>query len=42
MTKNLGLVVEGGGVRALYAAGVLDVLIKNSAVTTGSSVLKTF
>lgn len=26
MTKNLGLVVEGGGVRAMYAAGVLDVL----------------
>ena len=24
MTKNLGLVVEGGGVRAMYAAGVLD------------------
>ncbi len=26
MIKNLGLVVEGGGVRAMYAAGVLDVL----------------
>ena len=25
MTK-LGLVVEGGGVRAIYAAGILDVL----------------
>ncbi len=24
--SKLGLVVEGGGVRAIYAAGVLDVL----------------
>ncbi len=25
-SSRLGLVVEGGGVRAIYAAGVLDVL----------------
>lgn len=28
--SKLGLVVEGGGVRAIYAAGVLDVLLSQS------------
>ena len=35
MVMKTGLVLEGGGKRGIYAAGVLDVLLENNIWTDG-------
>ncbi len=35
MSKDLGIVVEGGGMRGIYAAGVLDEMLLRGIVADG-------
>ena len=35
MSKDLGIVVEGGGMRGIYASGVLDELLLRGIVVDG-------
>ena len=38
--EKLGLVLEGGAMRGLYTAGVLDVLMENGLKVLGNEELK--
>ena len=35
MSKDLGIVVEGGGMRGIYASGVLDEILLRGVVADG-------